>query len=501
MAAAFKAAAKAAAKANEENQRQIKAMDEMMEKAFVKLDMDNSGKLDINEMLAALKKIGYYDQASSTAEKVKARVLRAAGEDKEFDLEEYKQFIKAMRLERNKWTTPVDLPHNLAVKQFYQSALVQGLVALVIVINFLAIIVEKEIDPYDPANQQFHGFWVGLDTVCSIIFTIELAVNLYGSFWRPFVSNPWNYLDTVVVIVGIITMANVSLPPGVDKVKILRAFRILRLFKRIKSLNKILVALVRSIPGVMNAFIVMFIFMAIFAVLAVDLFRDFGNGVGQLYTEEGVKYGGYPTIQRFGPADATWGPDGARYLGSDVDPKLFVEVTATQSAMTARGFHYGQEYFGTFSRSLYTLFQVLTGESWSEAVARPLIFGWSPANSIVAGTFFTLYILLTAIILQNVVVTVLLDKFLIDDDAEQAAEDKSEDAKMAEAMSKEDDAAAAKEADGGERAGTGAPSGAGASRDDLASLQSKAQGMQKELDATKELCKSLLLLLPESNAK
>ena len=26
-------------------------------------------------------------------------------------------------------------------------------------------------------------------------------------------------------------------------------------------------------------------------------------------------------------------------------------------------------------RSLYTLFQVLTGESWSEAVARPTMFG------------------------------------------------------------------------------------------------------------------------------
>ena len=33
-----------------------------------------------------------------------------------------------------------------------------------------------------------------------------------------------------------------------------------------------------------------------------------------------------------------------------------------------------QEYYGTFARSLYSLFQVLTGESWSEAVARPVVF-------------------------------------------------------------------------------------------------------------------------------
>ena len=43
-------------------------------------------------------------------------------------------------------------------------------------------------------------------------------------------------------------------------------------------------------------------------------------------------------------------------------------------------YHYGQEYWGNFMKSLYTLFQVLTGESWSEAVARPLL-EWSPGTN------------------------------------------------------------------------------------------------------------------------
>ena len=109
----------------------------------------------------------------------------------------------------------------------------------------------------------------------------------------------------------------------------------------------------------MNAFAVTFIFMCIFAIIAVDWFREFGDG------------GDYTTIQRFGPEDARWAlpPDG-------LDPN----VASAQSAMTARGFHFGQEYFGTFSRSLYTLFQVLTGESWSEAVARPASKDTSPTG-------------------------------------------------------------------------------------------------------------------------
>ena len=42
----------------------------------------------------------------------------------------------------------------------------------------------------------------------------------------------------------------------------------------------------------------------------------------------------------------------------------------TISQTTARGINYGSEYYGTFFRALYTLFQVLTGESWSEAGSR-----------------------------------------------------------------------------------------------------------------------------------
>lgn len=78
--------------------------------------------------------------------------------------------------------------------------------------------------------------------------------------------------------------------------------------------------------------------------------------------------------------------------------------------MTARGYTNGYEYYGTFSRALFTLFQVMTGESWSEAIARPLIFGWN-SSSFVAAAFFVSFIILTQIVLMNVVVAVLLDKF------------------------------------------------------------------------------------------
>ena len=157
--------------------------------------------------------------------------------------------------------------------------------------------------------------------------------------------------------------------------------------------------------------------MMIFAIVAVDLFRDFGQNAT------------YRTIQRYGAADGTWGK-GAGMKWSPSAP--FVETTTAVTAMTLRGYHYGQEYFGSFFRSLFTLFQVLTGESWSEAVVRPLLFGWDADSALVPGLFFTFYILLTALVLQNVVVAVLLDKFSgeeeeeEDDDEDEEGEEEDE---------------------------------------------------------------------------
>ena len=494
MAAAL-AALTQARKARSLHEEEMKLADEEMHRAFQVIDRDKTGDLDIDEMLKALARVNEYDPSAPNADRVRKMVEKAAGTDKKFDFDEYKLFIEKLRMRKNRWKTTVDLPYNDVVAAVYNLKGVQIFIALVILVNFLCIILEKEVDPYPKENQLSHATWYGIDSVCNVIFLIELLVNLYGSFWRPFVANPWNYLDTLVVIVGVFSLCNVTLPSPLDQLKILRAFRILRLFKRIESLNKILVALVRSIPGVMNAFAVMFIFMAIYAVLAVDLFRDFAGR------------GTYPTIQRYGPADGQWGADGAPFaLPYTGDPKARVEsvTDVRDNAFTPRGFHYGQEYFGTFSRSLFTLFQVLTGESWSEAVARPLLFGWDEDNAFIVGLFFTSFILLCSIILQNVVVTVLLDNFLSDDTKGEAS-DKSADADHARKMAGIEPAPApaplAASAPAATRNSPAARRDSGARPmgiDEFASLRQQADRMQMEIAGTLEQCQQILGLLPES---
>merc|ERR1719171_300358 len=124
-----------------------------------------------------------------------------------------------------------------------------------------------------------------------------------------------------------------------------------------------MVSLAKAVPGVMNAFIILLIVMSIYAILAVELFRDHGKG--------------------------------GAYRNSRGDEVAYES--------TARGLDFGEEYFGHFSASLYTMFQVLTGDTWSEGVARPLVYGGDRRVGLMATAFFCSFVVVNAIALINVV--------------------------------------------------------------------------------------------------
>ena len=368
--------------------------------AFDKFDDDKSGGLSFGELPAALKQL----KIDASPAEVQALVEKYGKGHSELSFAIFDKMVEDLLNEPTAKPVPgapkvpqgsmlgadKHLPYQEQCWDLYNYQPVVMLVAGFILGNFIVNIVEKEIDP-DINNLKYSSTWDNLDLFFNIVFIIELLMNMYGYGGpvRKFWASPWNCFDFFIVSVSVILLAGVIPPDNpASKLKLLRAFRVFRLFKRIKSLNKIIVALVRSIPGVVNAFIIMFIFFCIYAILAVELFRDFGSEVA---CPEDGSMTCYNTI----------GDDGDNY---------------TVSAVTARGFTNGWEYYGTFSRALYTLFQVMTGESWSEAVARPLLFGLSPPSAVLPTAFFVSFIILTQMVLINVVVAVLLDKFVQDED-------------------------------------------------------------------------------------
>ena len=71
--------------------------------------------------------------------------------------------------------------------------------------NFLLNIVEAQISPNED-NAVLEGFGMFFN----VVFIIELAINMFSTFVREFFSDLWNWFDTIVVGVSLISMLSDS---------------------------------------------------------------------------------------------------------------------------------------------------------------------------------------------------------------------------------------------------------------------------------------------------
>mmetsp|Transcript_84577 Transcript_84577/g.217919 ORF Transcript_84577/g.217919 Transcript_84577/m.217919 type:complete len:396 (-) Transcript_84577:89-1276(-) len=267
--------------------------------------------------------------------------------------------------------------------KLYQNPSTEVGVACLIGANFMTSIVANTIDP---TGMKYEGLWAGFEAFYNIVFTIELLVNMYAFWLCKFWRSGWNVFDFIVVSVGLLFMMQIPLPGPFKMLRMLRAFRVFRLFKRVKSLRKIMASLARAVPGVMNAFAILVLVMCIYAILGVEFWME--------YAKDGV------------------------WVNEDN-----IEVTY----QTNRRQDYGYEYFGNFPKSLYTMFQVMTTESWSEAVARPVLLIPGEIEALATAVFFVSFSIICGIILVNVAVAVLLEKMVdkTEDEEEAKADEDS----------------------------------------------------------------------------
>ena len=124
--------------------------------------------------------------------------------------------------------------YQLHMRAAYNSDYSVWLVASLIMLNFLANIMEKEIDP---SGDLYRHQWRTMEHTFNAIFLVELLINMYAHWLRRFWYSSWNMFDLVVVAVGVFSFFN-ELDGPLKLLRTLRAFRVFRLFKRIKSLNK-----------------------------------------------------------------------------------------------------------------------------------------------------------------------------------------------------------------------------------------------------------------------
>jgi hypothetical protein len=56
----------------------------------------------------------------------------------------------------------------------------------------------------------------------------------------PFLSDSWNIMDMIVVLVSLVSVCNIVEGSGVKAIRVMRAFRVVRVFRRLTALRSII---------------------------------------------------------------------------------------------------------------------------------------------------------------------------------------------------------------------------------------------------------------------
>jgi hypothetical protein len=147
----------------------------------------------------------------------------------------------------------------------YFARCLESLIELHLRQNFACTIFESEffnlLYHEDGSQTSTADLFDTVNNIFTVIFTVELAINALAHWFRPFVTDVWSQLDAFVVAMSILPLLVPQQNTGI--VRILRAFRIVRLFRRVPSLRKIITALTMALLPVLNVFLILFLLMGI----------------------------------------------------------------------------------------------------------------------------------------------------------------------------------------------------------------------------------------------
>ena len=240
------------------------------------------------------------------------------------------------------------------------------LVIVVIVVNAIVLGLLTSQTVRDAGNGMVGRGLVILDIAALSFFIGEIGLKLLA-YRQRFFRDPWNWFDLAVVIIALL--------PASDSLKVLRALRVLRVLRlvaAIPAMRLVVSGLFRALPGMGSAALLLLLIHYVFAVIGVQLYG-------------GTVYGGY--------GDS------------------------------------GYDYFADLGRALYTLFQIMTLESWSHGIVRP-IMDVHPNSWI----FFVLFVVISAFAALNLFIGILvnaMDSAKDEQESHMSAEEVADPAQLA----------------------------------------------------------------------
>lgn len=243
--------------------------------------------------------------------------------------------------------------------------------AIIVVILVNSLLIGVETYTSSPAITLTQNIILG-------IFTAEILMRYVAADSnKSFFTGGWNIFDLSLVLIGYIPeawMANASMAMAF---RVLRVFRVLRLLRTCKEIKLIISVLVRSLSALFYNLMFYCIFLYLFAIIGVSLFK-------------------------LPQADTLQGEELARY-------ELYVEQAPHAPGNSA-------DPYGSLDESMFTLFRVMTGDDWSDVrynlitASEHQVVQASPA---VITVYHVLWFIISAFLLLNLVVGAILNNYQV----------------------------------------------------------------------------------------
>uniref|UniRef100_A0A673YDY8 Calcium voltage-gated channel subunit alpha1 E n=1 Tax=Salmo trutta TaxID=8032 RepID=A0A673YDY8_SALTR len=268
-------------------------------------------------------------------------------------------------------------------------------ILLVIAASSIALAAEDPVSATSDWNKVLRYF----DYVFTGVFTFEMIIKMIdqglilhdGSYFRDL----WNILDFIVVVGALVAFALTNVLGNnkgrdIKTIKSLRVLRVLRPLKTIKRLPKLKAVfdcVVTSLKNVFNILIVYKLFMFIFAVIAVQLFK------GKFF---------YCT-------------DGSKDTEKDCQG-FYINYEKDKQEVKRREWRRHDFHYDNIVWALLTLFTVSTGEGWPQVLQHSVDVteedrGPSQGNRMEMSIFYVIYFVVFPFFFVNIFVALIIITF------------------------------------------------------------------------------------------
>jgi voltage-gated sodium channel len=146
---------------------------------------------------------------------------------------------------------------------------------VVIIIVYAATLGFKTMD--EAKETEYGSFIFFMDYAVTIYFLLEIFIRISAYEKKmEFFKNEWNVFDFVIVV---LTTLPIEQTDFAAVARIMRVFRILRLFTARPELKRIIDMLINAIPSIIDIVLLMFIIFYIYAIIGSFMFADLKSGL------------------------------------------------------------------------------------------------------------------------------------------------------------------------------------------------------------------------------